>query len=231
MLAYAVRVRGYGQFCPVAQTAEVLAERWMPLVVRELVFGATRFNEIQRGVPLMSSSLLSKRLRELERAGVVVRRSRSDGPGDEYALTDAGRELAPLVRLMGDWGERWLRRRITAGDAEPAYVMWAVRGTVRREEMPAERTVIHFRYPRAPEGKRYWWLVLDRPEVDLCLSDPGLGIDLTVHSTPEAMASVLSGDAGLAAALRSGRIRLEGPQHQVRAFPRWFGISPFARAR
>jgi DNA-binding HxlR family transcriptional regulator len=212
----------YGQFCPVAQAAEVLTERWTPLVIRELVYGSRRFNEIQRGVPLMSSSLLTKRLRSLERAGVVERVK------GEYRLTPAGHELQPIVELMGVWGERWLRRPLSSEEADPALLMWAIRRSVVLDAMPDDRAVVHFRFANAREKVRYWWLVLTRPEVDVCLTDPGFGIDLTVRSDPRTLASVYMGDTGLAAALRKREVELEGPSHMQRAFPRWFGLSSLA---
>lgn len=119
---------GYGQFCPLAQASEVLAERWTPLVVRELLDGGRRFNEIHRGVPLMSSTLLSKRLRTLERAGIVERGERAGGSGAEYRLTEGGRELEPIMVSMATWSERWLRRPVTSEDADPRFLMWTVRG-------------------------------------------------------------------------------------------------------
>lgn len=222
---------GYGQFCPLAQASEVLAERWTPLVLRELLGGGRRFNEIQRGVPLMSSTLLSKRLRGLMRLGLVERAERSDGSGTEYRLTRAGEELGPVLKSMAVWSERWLRRPITPEDAEPQYVMWTVKTDAAIDELPTERTVAHFRFPAASDKLRYWWLVLQRPEIDLCLSDPGFGVDLTVTSTPEALASVIAGDLGLAAALRSGQVKLEGSSRAKRDFRRWFGLSPFAEVK
>lgn len=221
---------GYGQFCPVAAAAEVLAERWTPLVIRELALvGSHRFNDIRRGVPLMSSSLLSKRLRQLERAGIVERRPRADGLGSEYHLTPAGVELGPVVEQMGVWGERWLRPPVSEENADPGVLMWWVRTTVRCEALPAGRTVIHFRFHGAPEKKCYYWLVL--PEADVCLTDPGFGVDVTVSSDPTTLARVWMGDVGLAAALRRRDIRLEGPEHLVRTFPTWFGLHPLAQIK
>jgi DNA-binding HxlR family transcriptional regulator len=210
---------GYGQFCPIAQAAEVLTERWTPLVIRELVYGSHRFNEIQRGVPLMSSSLLSKRLRTLEATGVIERRA------NEYHLTAAGEELRPLIELMAVWGERWVRREISRDDADAALLMWAIRRSVVAEEIPPGRTVVNFRFARTPKPKRCWWLVLETGSVDVCLTDPGHGIDLSVHSDPVALAAVYMGDLPMSAALRQGELILEGPEHLVRGFPRWFGLS------
>jgi DNA-binding HxlR family transcriptional regulator len=216
---------GYGQFCPIAQAAEVLTERWTPLVIRELALtGSCRFNDIQRGVPLMSSSLLSKRLRQLEHAGIVERRPRHEGKGSEYHLTQAGRELGPVVAQMGLWSERWLRRPIFEETPDTGLLMWWVRGTVKADELPAGRSVIHFRFRGAPEKLRNFWLVL--PDADLCLSDPGFGVDVTVRSDPQTLTAVWVGDLGVVDALRRGTIELEGPEHLRRSFPKWFGLHP-----
>ncbi len=216
---------GYGQFCAIAQAAEVLSERWTPLVIREIaITGSRRFNDIQRGVPLMSPSLLSKRLRALEGAGIIERRPRPDGPGSEYHLTPAGQELGPLMMQMGVWGERWLRRPIFEATPDTGLLMWWVRGTVKADELPSGRTVVHFRFAGAPEKLSNFWLVL--PEADLCLTDPGFGVDVTVASDAETLTAVWVGDLGVSAALRSRSIELDGPRQLVASFPRWFGLHP-----
>jgi len=218
---------GYGQFCPIAQAAEVLTERWTPLVIRELALsGSRRFNDIQRGVPLMSSSLLTKRLRQLERAGIIERRQRLDGKGTEYHLTAAGVELGPVIAQMGIWSERWLRRPIFEETPDTGLLMWWLRGTVVTDALPAGRTVIHFRFRGAPEKLRNFWLVY--PEGDLCLSDPGFGVHLTVRSDPKTLTAVWMGDLDLSSALSRRTIELEGLEHLRRSFPRWFGLHPFA---
>jgi DNA-binding HxlR family transcriptional regulator len=216
---------GYGQFCPIAQAAEVLTERWTPLVLRELALsGSRRFNDIQRGVPMMSSSLLTKRLRDLERAGIVERRPRTEGAGTEYHLTPAGEELAPVLVQMGIWSERWLRRPVFEENPDTGLLMWWVRGTVRTDELPAGRTVIHFRFPRAAAKVRYFWLVL--PDADLCLVDPGFGVDVTVSSDPKVLTAVWMGDLPLTTAVRDGAIELDGTRRLVGSFSRWFGLHP-----
>ena len=216
---------GYGQFCPIAQAAEVLTERWTPLVIRELALtGSRRFNDIQRGVPLMSSSLLSKRLRQLERVGIIERRQRMDGRGSEYHLTQAGVELGPVVAQLGVWSERWLRRPIFEETPDTGLLMWWVRGTVRADLLPGGRTVIHFRFSGAPEKLRNFWLVL--PEADLCLSDPGFGVDVTVSSDAKTLTSVWMGDLDIGNALRRNVVELDGQRQLVRSFPKWFGLHP-----
>lgn len=219
---------GYGQFCPVAQAAEVVAERWTLLVVRELLAGSTRFNDVQRGVPLMSSSLLSRRLRELEQAGIVVRTPRATGRGHDYRLTDAGLALEPIVMALGDWSRRWLSREVEPQDADPALLMWDMQRGIRCDLLPQERVVTFFRYRDAPPKKRAWWLVAEPGGTDLCLSDPGLDVDLAVDAEATAMAAVWLGDLELGAAMATGRIRVQGPDHLVRGLPGWLGFSPFA---
>ena len=215
----------YGQFCPLAQAAEVLTERWTPLVIREIALtGSRRFNDIQRGVPLMSSSLLTKRLRQLERAGIIERKQRLDGKGTEYHLTVAGQELGPVMAQMGIWSERWLRRPIFEATPDTGLLMWWVRGTVKTDALPAKRTVIHFRFRRAIEKLRYFWLVF--PEADLCLTDPGFGVDVTVSSDPTTLTAVWMGDLDLTTAIRGGDIELEGHRDLVRSFPKWFALHP-----
>jgi DNA-binding HxlR family transcriptional regulator len=220
-------MRGYGQFCPIAQAAEVLTERWTPLVIREMALGGSRrFNDIQRGVPLMSSSLLTTRLRQLERAGIIERRQRLDGKGTEYHLTPAGEELGPVLFQIGVWSERWLRRPIFEQTPDTGLLMWWMRGTVKTDALPAGRTVIHFRFRRAPEKLRYFWLVL--PEADLCLSDPGFGVDITVRSDAKSLTAIWMGDLGLNEALSNSAVELEGRRELVRSFPKWFGLHPLS---
>jgi len=218
----------YGQFCPIAQAAEVLTERWTLLVVRELLMGSTRFNDLQRGVPRMSSSLLSKRLRELERAGVIVRRPLEGERGHAYELTPAGQALGPLVVSLGTWSREHLKREITSEEADPALLMWDVRRSLRLDRLPEDRVVTFFRYRDAEDDRRAWWLVAQPSGADLCFSDPGFSIDLQVDAEARAMAEVWVGKTDLGAAMRARRIRINGPEHLVRSMPDWLGLSTFA---
>ena len=223
-------MRRYGQFCPVAQAAEVIAERWTPLVIRELLSGSRRFNDIQRGVPLMSSALLAKRLKTLELCGIIERRSLVGG-GHEYHLTQAGEELRPWVEMMGVWGQRWVRRPVSPEEADPALLMWDMRRSINVERLPDKRVVVRFDFREAPKGKRSWWLVLARPEADLCLHDPGFEVGLTVRTDAVAMASVWVGDLDLLGAIRTRLIMLKGPSHLRRAFPSWLSLSPLTEVK
>jgi DNA-binding HxlR family transcriptional regulator len=218
----------YGQFCPVAQAAEVLTERWTLLVLRELLMGSTRFNELQRGVPRMSSSLLSKRLRELERSDLITREPLQGERGHSYELTPAGEALGPLVVALGTWSRDWLKREISAEEADPALLMWDLRRSLRLDRLPQEQVVVFFRFRDAEEGKRAWWLVAQESGADLCFSDPGFPIELQVDAEAQAMAKVWVGQLELGAAMRSQRLRVSGPDHLVRTLPDWLGLSAFA---
>ena len=229
MAAYRRRVRGYGQFCPVAKASEVLAERWTPLVVRELLCGSHRFNDLQRGVPLMSRSLLAKRLRELERAGVVERRQRGDGRGPGYHLTAAGEELRPIIRGLGTWGQRWARSEVSREDLDPRLLMWDMQRNIATEALPNRRVVVRFRFTDVrPNLPRVTWLILERDDVDVCYHDPGFEVDLVVSGRLRALIGVWLGDFPLPVALRDEHLRIEGPRALSRSFPRWLRRSSFA---
>jgi len=218
--------RGYGQFCPVAKAAEVLAERWTPLVVRELLEGSARFNDLHRGVPLMSRSMLSLRLRQLEDVGVVVRVSGAHG--GEYHLTDAGREFAPIVHLMGEWGQRWYRTNFGQDDLDVGLLMWDVHRKVHPEFFPPGRTTVQFSFSDVPEGKRHWWLVSAISEVDVCPIDPGYEINLYVRTELKALTRIWLGDLSFGTCFSAGEIEIEGPRLLRQQFEKWLGRSALA---
>ena len=216
-------MKGYGQFCPVAKAAEVFAERWTPLVVRELLAGSVHFNDLHRGVPLMSRTLLSQRLRSLEESGVVSRRRGERGP--EYHLTEAGRELAPLVRLLGEWGQRWYRTSYRRDELDMRVLMWNLRQAIKRDALPAGRVSVQFEFTDVPAAKRNWWLVSDGGgEIDLCPADPGFEVDLFVTTDVKTLTQVVLGDLTVSAAVRSGRIELEGQQRAAPHFRDMAGL-------
>jgi DNA-binding HxlR family transcriptional regulator len=218
---------GYGQFCPIAKAAQILAERWTPLVLRELICGSTRFNDLRRGVPLMSSSLLSQRLKFLEQEGVIERRQAA-GRGFEYHLTDAGRELEPLIMMMGEWGARWVRSRLEPEDLDVTLLMWDMHRTVRPEHFPAHRVVVGFEFTDVPRNKRRWWLVSEGDAADLCVTDPGYDIDLLILADLRTMTAIWTGDVSLQAALNSGALEAHGPVELRRRLSAWLGLSAFA---
>src|SRR6185436_14549420 len=193
----------YGQFCTVARGAEVLGELWTPLVVRELLCGSRRFNEIRRGVPRMSATLLTQRLRKLEALGVVARR-RVDA-GWEYHLTPAGEELRPIVVGIGHWGARWIGSRLKRDQLDAGFLMWDIRRFAHMDRFPAgRRTVIQFNFTDAPKGERHWWLVVENRVADLCRDDPGHELTVIVEATVRALTEVWTGDSDPADEIRAG---------------------------
>jgi DNA-binding HxlR family transcriptional regulator len=221
---------GYGQFCPVAVACEVFAERWTPLVLRELWAGSQHFNEIHRGIPLISRPLLARRLRELEAAGVIKMESLSVGRGHRYSLTEAGKEFQSIIEGLGAWGQRWTVR-VDPKNLDPAFLLWNMRRRIVLENLPVRRVVVRFEFSGvAPtyRGRRVFWLMLERTQVDLCIDDPGFEVDLYVEADMAAMAKVWLGDVPYASALRAGEVRVVGPRDLAKAFPSWLMLSHFA---
>jgi DNA-binding HxlR family transcriptional regulator len=217
----------YGQFCPVAQALEVVGERWTLLIIRELLCGNYRFNELLLGVPLMSRSLLAQRLRSLEETGLVERVQR-EGNTFEYRLTPAGRELQPIVLTLGHWGQRWAKRSREPRDLDPVLLMWDLRRNLSVERLPPETTTVMFWFRDMAAKKSRFWLRVERPQIDLCLTNPGFEIQLTVETTLRTMVEVWMGDRDVREALRAGEIELKGPAKLTRSFPSWLLRSPFA---
>jgi DNA-binding HxlR family transcriptional regulator len=216
----------YGQFCPVAQASEIVAERWMPLILRELICGSRRFNEIRRGVPLISPSLLSSRLRDLERAGVVKRVPVTRNQA-EYRLTKAGKELRPIIEQLGLWGQRYAKRELTEEDVDVSLLMWDIRRRIRTDIFGKRRQVIRFDLTDAPQGKAHWWLLVDRGEVDLCLKHPGFDENLVITTDTVILTRVWRGDMALRKTLRTKKIAIQGDRFLISRFDEWFALSPF----
>lgn len=215
----------YGQFCPVSKAMEVLDERWTLLVVRELLFGSTRFNELRRGVPRMSPALLSTRLTHLTRAGIVERRTH--GREVEYVLTPAGRELAPVVEALGIWGVRWAGKPVE-NDYDPKLLMWDMHRNVDHAAVPAARTVLHFRFPELRGRGALWWMTLTPQDADVCDYDPGHDVAVTVTASVRALTAIWMGEVTWRAAQRAGDVEIAGPSALRRAVPSWFTLAPVA---
>jgi DNA-binding HxlR family transcriptional regulator len=217
----------YGQFCPVAMGAEVLCSRWTVLVLREMLCGTTRFNDLRRGVPRMSPALLSKRLKELEKAGVVVA-VRGPGGAVEYRLSPAGEELRPVIMSIGFWGQRWVESNLSLKNLDPSLLMWDMRRNLNPEPLPPRRCTIQFQYPELPESRRNWWLVIDQGKVDLCGFDPGHEVNLLVRASLRSMTTVWMGISTVRREVDAGTLELLGEPAIASAMQQWLGLSPFA---
>jgi DNA-binding HxlR family transcriptional regulator len=220
----------YGQFCPVAMAAEVVCSRWTALVLRELLTGSTRFNDIRRGVPRMSPSLLSKRLKELEEAGVIVGVPTGQAGVVDYRLTDAGEELRVVVESLGIWGQRWVESSVTLKNLDPSLLMWDMRRHLKPEPLPPRRCTIKFTYPELSAARQNFWLVIDGGKVDLCSFDPGYEVDLYVVGSLYSMTSVWMGHSTLKAEVDAGKIELTGDKAIINSMTAWLGLSPLAAA-
>jgi DNA-binding HxlR family transcriptional regulator len=218
-------MRTYGQFCPVAKAAEIFAERWTPLIVRELLAGSHRFSELERGLPGIPRSLLVQRLRALARAGVVEQR-RTGRNGHDYHLTAAGQELFGIVQGLGEWGQRWANMEIREEDVDPSLLMWDMHRRINVERLPDQRIVARFQFTGTARGT--YWLILERPEPSVCLTDPGFETDLHVTADTLALHRIWMGHAAFRDAVRGGLVTIEGPSKLARALPGWLALSTFA---
>ena len=220
-------MQSHAQYCPVARATETIADRWTVLIVREMLGGASGFNELQRGLPGISRSVLTDRMRALERAKVIERRTGPKGRTLEYRLTPAGRDLAPVVRAIGEWGATWSLTEPRPEELDPSLLtVWMARH-VDHQRLPPNRTVIQFDF-RAP--KRRYWMVLEPSEVSVCLQHPGLDIDLEISVDTATLYRVYLGRAELRGAIRAGQLTMSGPRTLQSGFSHWFTWSAFAPA-
>ncbi len=213
--------RSYGSFCPVAQASEVVAQRWVPLILREIMVGCHRFNELRRALPLISPSVLAQRLKTMEDDGLILRRGASAGA--TYHLTAAGEELRPIVDSLGHWARKWITRDYRSYELDPAVLMWTLRRHVVAGAFPVERTVMHLRLEGAPPRRRYWWIVVENgADVDVCMTDPGHPVALTITGNARVWVDLLMEDAGIREVLREGVLTVEGDRALARRLAELF---------
>jgi DNA-binding HxlR family transcriptional regulator len=217
----------YGQFCPVAMAAEIFCTRWTPLILRELLCGSRHFNDLKRGVPRISPTLLSKRLKEMQQAGLVTC-TEGKGGTTNYQLTPAGEDLRGMVMSLGFWGTRWVDTQKSLKNLDPGLLMWDMRRHLDPTPLPPRRATIQFHYAELP-SRRDWWMVVEGREVDLCQTDPGFELDLYVESSLKSMTSIWMGLTTVTAEVGAGRMELTGDKDIARAMQSWLGLSPFAK--
>lgn len=224
-------MKGYGQFCPIAVASEIVAERWTPLILRELLNGSRRFGELRMGLPLISRTLLVQRLRQLEEAGLVETRPLPSGRGSEYLPTDAALEFGAVLDRLGTWGQRWASHQFDPENLDLGLLMWNMRRRVDARRLPPRRVVARFEFLAFParfRSQHTWWLLLDRRGSEVCLKDPMLDVDLRIVADAGTMARVWMGAMTFDDATRAGGLRLEGSREMVRAFPGWLLLSRYA---
>jgi len=219
--------KGYGEYCPIAKASEVIGERWTPLIIRNIHLRCHTFGQILQGCPRMSSTLLAQRLRALERDGVIDRVPAPNGRGSRYYLTAAGQELAEVVLQLGTWGARWLE--LGPRDYDPGIVLWSWARLIDADRLPARRVVI--RFDLADRPREQYWMLVERPESEVCVRHPGMDEDLIVTTDSITLTDVHRGRMPVASAIAAGRWRVDGPPDLATAFATWGGLSPFAGVR
>ncbi len=217
----------YGQFCPIAKATEIIGEKWTILVVRELLMGGTRYSELQRGLSMISPTMLSKRLDTLEQHGLVMKKKIANQRGYEYFPTKSCSELLPIIKTLGDWGMRWARSNLTEKDYDVELLMLYLKRSINPDNLIGNETVILFKFT---DIKDYpdWWMVVQGNEVDLCVNDPGKDIDVYFTTAVKIMAGIWMGDTSYKKAIASGELKLVGPRALTKDVSDWMQISVFA---
>jgi DNA-binding HxlR family transcriptional regulator len=222
-------MRSYGQFCPVAKAAELFCERWNALILRDLAAGSTRFSELQRGVPLMSPTLLAHRLKQLEAEGILEKHPSPNGKGYLYRLTRAGNEFVPVVEALGVWGQRWSRRELVENEIDLGLLIWALERQVDPKAFGPKRTVVRIEFTDRAGGERLWWFVNENDACELCLHDPGYEVDLYLACTLPDMIYIVRGDLPLARAFEDERLEAIGSAAIRQQLAVWFNLGPLTR--
>lgn len=217
----------YGQFCPIAKATEILGEKWTLLVVRELLMGGTRFSELQRGLSLISPTMLSKRLDSLEGYGLVLKKKIPNQKGYEYFPTRSCSELLPIIKSLGDWGMRWARSNLTEKDFDVELLMLYLKRSINPDNLIGNESVIRFRFTDI-ETVPDWWIMVKGKEVDLCVNDPGKDVDVYFVTTVKTMAEVWMGDTSYRKAVAGGVMKIVGPDALTRDVSSWMESSVFA---
>lgn len=217
----------YGQFCPIAKASEIIGEKWTVLIIRELLMGGTRFNELQRGLSLISPTLLSKRLDSLVEHGLILKKKIPGQKGYEYLPTDSCQQLLPVIRSLGDWGMRWARSNLTEKDYDVDLLMLYLKRSVMPDKLPGDETVIRFKFTDIKEYPD-WWMVVQGDEVDLCVNDPGKDVDIYFTCTVKALTDIWMGDSTYKKAIREGKLTLVGDKVLTNNITSWLSNSMFA---
>jgi len=221
-------MKGYGQFCPIAKACEALGERWTMLLIRELLCGSRRYNDFKRGLPLISPTMLSQRLSTLLERGLIERKRSNDQKSWEYQLTQAGRELEPIVMGLGEWGARWVRSQMSKNDLSVELLMWDMRRTINCAALPQGRIVLHFEFKDLDKKFNNWWMLAENNVIDLCIDDPGFDSDVTFVSDLRTMTQLWLGDTTLSEARSSGKLDVSGSSTLTRNIPKWLVFSGFS---
>lgn len=217
----------YGQFCPIAKATEIIGEKQTLLIIRELLMGGSRFNEIQRGLSLISPTLLSKRLDSLSEQGLVLKKKIPNQKGFEYFPTESCQQLLPIIRSLGDWGMCWARSNLTDKDYDVDLLMLYLKRSIVPDQLIGNETVIRFMFTDI-EKHPDWWLVVIGDKIDLCVKDPGKNIDIYFTSTVKTMADIWMGDSTYKQSIKAGTLKLVGDKYLRNNITTWMNSSIFS---
>jgi len=217
----------YGQFCPIAKASEIIGEKWTLLIIRELLMGAHRFNEMQRGLSLISPTILTKRLNSLVDHGLVLKKKISGQQGYEYFPTESCKELLPIIKSLGDWGMRWARDNLTESDYDVELLMLYLQRSIRPDKLVGNETVIRFKFTDIKDLSN-WWLVARDKDVDVCVKDPGKDVDVYFTCPVKTMIDVWMGELSYRKAVNSNKLKVVGPSVLTRNIFTWMDVSIFA---
>ncbi len=219
-------MKGYGQFCPVSKTAEILGERWTLLLVRELLMGSTRYGQLKQGLGSISPSILAQRLRMLEDQEIIYRESRGDGTS--YHLTERGMALKPIIEAAGLWGYRWIRDSFSQQDLDVDLLMLDISRRLRPDQIRGQRAVIEFEFTDLEGRYRTWWVIVEGDAVELCYDHPGREVDLRLSCRLETLARIWMAKLEIAAARRKGLLQMEGSKRLTSNISAWLTRSYIA---
>lgn len=217
----------YNQFCPIAKAMEVVGEKWTLLIVRELLMGASRFSEMQRGLPTLSPALLTKRLTDMEQSGLVVRKRITGQRGYEYFPTNACKELMPVIEAIGGWGMQWAREQMTESDFDPGLLMLYLERSINPDKLIGNETIIRFDFSDVQDHP-HWWIVVDGQKVSVCVTDPGKEVDIYFNVCVRVMCEIWMGELSYKRAMNDGKLQLIGPKALIRNINDWLVPSVFA---
>jgi len=220
----------YGQFCPVSKATEILGEKWTLLIIRELLLGATRFNQIQRGMSKISPTILNKRLNTLRKQGLIVQKRIPEQRGYEYQLTEAGRELYPIVLKTAEWGMRWARGQMTDKELDVQLLMSDIQRRINPDKLPGGKTVLRFLFTDLQQYNE-WWIKIQNKEVDLCTENPGNEVDVYMTCDLRTMTEVWMGDLSIQQARADNRLKIVGSSAYVKNIQSWLGLYLLAEIR
>ncbi|MEH6358599.1 MAG: helix-turn-helix domain-containing protein [Pseudomonadales bacterium] len=218
----------FGQFCPIAKAMEVLGEKWTVLILREILMGSSRFNQLQRGLSLISPAVLTKRLNSLAEYGLIYKTKLPGQKGYEYLPSPSAKELLPIFLDLGAWGMRWTRSHLTSLDYDAEFLMLYLQRSVKPENLPGRTTVIRFNFTDFKEQPS-WWIVVSGDQIDVCVLDTGREVDVYFTSTVKCLSNIWMGETTYRKEVEEGNLKLVGNRALTQNVTSWLSLCQFAK--